>query len=135
MPIKVVIADDFDAVRRNIRAVLKPASDIELLGEAADYAETIRLVETLNPDVLVVDLHMPVPQKMTAADIGSVLAKSPCRIVAMSVWVDEVAHEIAQSLGATARLDKSELAQTLLPAIRSAAASSTQVHRSKSTPS
>ena len=131
MPIRVVIADDFDAVRRTLRGLLKPADDIELIGEAADYAETLRLVSELHPDVLVMDLHMPVPHRMTAADIGRAIAQSPCRIIAISVWVDELAQEIAQSLDAVARLDKSEMPRTLLPAIRSAAASNTNVHRAR----
>jgi DNA-binding NarL/FixJ family response regulator len=131
MPIRVVIADDFDAVRRTLRGLLKPADDIELIGEAADYAETLRLVTELGPDVLVMDLHMPVPHRMTATDIGRAMAQHPCRIVAMSVWVDELAQEIAQALGAVARLDKSELPRTLLPAIRTAAASRSTVHQSR----
>jgi DNA-binding NarL/FixJ family response regulator len=130
MPIKILIADDFDAVRRSIRSILKPAADIELIAEASDYAEALRLIESLNPDVVVLDLHMPVPHKMTAADIGLAIAKSPSRVIAISVWVDEVAQELAQSLGAVARLDKSELASTLIPAIRTAAASSSHVHLS-----
>jgi DNA-binding NarL/FixJ family response regulator len=132
MPIRVIIADDFDAVRRTLRNLLKSAGDIELIGEAADYAETLRLVSELDPDVLVMDLHMPVPNRMTTTDIGRVMSQSPCRIVAISVWVDELAQEIAQALGAVARLDKSELPRTLIPAIRTAAASRTTVHQSRS---
>lgn len=128
MPIKILIADDFDAVRRSIRNILRPASDIELLGEASDYAEALRLIESHNPEVVVLDLHMPVPDRMTAADVGSAIAKSPCRVIAISVWVDGAAQELAQALGAVARLDKSELASTLIPAIRTAATSSTKVH-------
>ncbi|MGA8034749.1 MAG: response regulator transcription factor [Candidatus Acidiferrales bacterium] len=131
MPIRVIIADDFDAVRRTLRGLLKAADDIELVGEAADYAETLRLVEQLHPEVVVMDLHMPVPPRMTATDIGCAIAQSSCRIVAISVWVDELAHEIAQSLGAVARLDKSEMPRTLLPAIRTAATSSSTVHQSR----
>jgi DNA-binding NarL/FixJ family response regulator len=131
MPIRVVIADDFDAVRRTLGRLLKPAEDIQLVGEAADYAETLRLVAQLDPDVLVMDLHMPVPHRMTAADIGRAMAQHPCRIIAISVWVDELAQEIAQALGAVARLDKSEMPQTLLPAIRTAAASNTHVHQAR----
>ena len=128
MPIKVIIADDFDAVRRSIRGILKPSTDIEVVAEAIDYAETLRLVEAQAPDVLVMDLHMPVPNRMTAADIGREIGKHPCRVIAMSVWVDELAQEIATALGAVARLDKSEMAQTLIPAIRTAAKSSSKVH-------
>ena len=135
MPIRVIIADDFDAVRRTLRALLKPADDIELVAEASDYAETLRLVSELDPDVLVMDLHMPVPHRMTAADIGRAISKSSCRIIAISVWVDELAQEIAQALGAVARLDKSEMPRTLLPAIRSAATSNSNVHRARPTAS
>jgi DNA-binding NarL/FixJ family response regulator len=128
MPIKVLIADDFDAVRRSIRGILKSSTDIDVVAEAVDYAETLRLVQEHTPDVLVMDLHMPVPNRMTAAEIGQEIGKHSCRIIAISVWVDDLAQEIAQALGAVARLDKSEMASTLIPAIRTAAASSSKVH-------
>ena len=55
----VVLADDHAIVRHGLRALLEMESDIQLVGEAEDGLETIRLVEQLSPDILIVDLVMP----------------------------------------------------------------------------
>ena len=55
----VVLADDHAIVRHGLRALLEMESDIQLIGEAEDGLETIRLVEQLSPDILIVDLVMP----------------------------------------------------------------------------
>lgn len=57
--IRVVIADDHHLVRQGIRALLERAGDVAVLGEAADGAEALALVERLRPDVLVIDIAMP----------------------------------------------------------------------------
>ena len=55
----VVLADDHAIVRHGLRALLEMESDIQLIGEAEDGLETIRMVEQLSPDILIVDLVMP----------------------------------------------------------------------------
>ena len=55
----VVLADDHAIVRHGLRALLETEPDIKLVGEAEDGLETVRLVEQLRPDVLIVDLVMP----------------------------------------------------------------------------
>ena len=57
--ISVVIADDHELVRRGIAALLRAERDIDVVGEAADGAEALRLVEQHGPEVLLVDLEMP----------------------------------------------------------------------------
>jgi len=56
---RVLIADDHAIVRAGLRALLKDEAGLELVGEAAGGAETLRLVDSLHPDVLVLDLSMP----------------------------------------------------------------------------
>ena len=57
--IRVVLADDHQMVRKGFRALLSDKPDIEVIGEAADGREAMRLVEQVHPDVLVIDLEMP----------------------------------------------------------------------------
>lgn len=55
----IVLADDHPVVRRGLRDLLEAAREFEVVGEAADGLETVRLVESVKPHVLVLDLMMP----------------------------------------------------------------------------
>ena len=57
--IRVILADDHALVRQGVRQFLELAADIEVVGEAADGAEALRLVETCQPDVAILDVQMP----------------------------------------------------------------------------
>ena len=57
--ITIVLADDHQIVRQGIRTLLEDEPDLHVIGEAADGIEAARLVKSLQPDILVVDLKMP----------------------------------------------------------------------------
>jgi two-component system response regulator NreC len=59
MPIRILIADDHAVVRTGLRALLEPAADLEVVGEAADGTETLSLAATLRPDLVLLDITMP----------------------------------------------------------------------------
>src|SRR2546422_11538512 len=65
-PIRVVIADDTPEIRLLLRVVLRRAPDLELVGEAADGAEAVKIATELRPDVIVLDLAMPVMDGLQA---------------------------------------------------------------------
>ena len=66
--IRVMITDDHLIVREGLRLILETADDIEIVGEAVDGAECLRLVPELNPDVILMDLQMPRMDGITAIE-------------------------------------------------------------------
>jgi len=59
VPIRILIADDHAVVRAGLRALLQADPDLEVGGEAGDGDETLRLAETLHPDMVLLDITMP----------------------------------------------------------------------------
>ncbi len=66
--IRVMITDDHLIVREGLRLILETADDLEVVGEAVDGAECLRLVPELNPDVILMDLQMPRMDGITAIE-------------------------------------------------------------------
>jgi two-component system, NarL family, response regulator NreC len=58
VPIRILIADDHAVVRSGLRALLGADSDLEVVGEAENGVEALRLVETLHPDIILLDITM-----------------------------------------------------------------------------
>ena len=67
--IRLVIADDHDAVRHSLRMVMETYDDIEVVGEAANGKEAVELCERLQPDLVLMDLKMPVMDGVTATKL------------------------------------------------------------------
>jgi chemotaxis response regulator CheB len=116
VPIKVLVADDSAVLRHAIRNVLATQPEIELVGEADNFAQTIEMANALAPHVIVMDLHMPHENSIDPQDVKSQLNHG-ARTLAMSLWTDEDAQALAWMLGAVTLLDKAKLASTLIPAI------------------
>lgn len=84
MTIRVLIVDDMANVRQDLCTLLGLAGDIEIVGEAADGLEAISQVEKLEPDIVLLDLEMPVLDGYAAA--SQIKARFPSsRIIALSV--------------------------------------------------
>ncbi len=58
-PIRILLADDHTVLRAGLRALLAPQPDLEVVGEASDGGEAVRLAQRLQPDVVVMDIGMP----------------------------------------------------------------------------
>jgi two-component system response regulator DevR len=117
MKVSVLLADDSDLVRRAIRRLLASHPDIVLAGEASDFAQTIRMIHELQPQVVVSDLHMSNSQRITPTQFRSQLELEKSRLLAISVWSDDETRSLAASYGAAKCLDKVNLATDLIPAI------------------
>jgi DNA-binding NarL/FixJ family response regulator len=118
MPIRVLIADDSDVMRATIASTLKADPAFEVVGEAASFAETLERAGTLNPDIVLMDLHMPDGERYSPEIVkGPLLQNSGC-ILAMCVWNDGDAIALAKKIGAVALLDKADLFSTLISSIK-----------------
>ena len=67
-PITLLITDDHSIIREGLRLILETTDDIEVIGEAADGVEALRLVAEQQPDVLLMDLRMPGMDGLTAIE-------------------------------------------------------------------
>ena len=87
-PTRVLIADDHHVTRAGLRSVLDPRPDFDVIGEAADGAEALRLALELEPDVLLLDIEMPA---MSGVEVAQHLKKvgSPVKVLAFSAYDDE----------------------------------------------
>jgi DNA-binding NarL/FixJ family response regulator len=114
--IKILLADDSEIVRRGIRQLLAAQNEIEIVGEAADFSQTMRMTSELNPHVVVLDLHMPDEYKISPQEVKAHLNHG-LQVLGISIWNDEHSKELADRLGVAVLLDKMDLANTLIPTI------------------
>jgi len=131
MSITVLLADDTPIMRTTIRHLLGAQPEIELVGEAANFNQTVALTQALKPQVVIFDLHMPNDNsRLTTAEVRISLQRSAAWILAISVWNDDDARALARSFGANTLLDKFRLDQELIPAVMNLAVGPTATARS-----
>ncbi|MXZ74856.1 MAG: response regulator transcription factor [Gemmatimonadetes bacterium] len=117
--IKVVIADDHHLFRESIKSLLETTDDIEVVGEASDGQETLKLIQRKRPAVALVDIAMPLLNGIeTTYRIQSLDVET--RVVILSMYSDEDMVRQALKNGAKGYLLKRSLVEELLLAIRSA---------------
>jgi len=120
MTIRVVLADDHPVARSGVRGLLEKAVDIEVVGEASDGSEALRLVEEMSPDVLLLDMEMPGLKGLEVAQHLHT-SGSPVRILALSAHSDKEYISGLLSNGAAGYLIKEEVPQTIVEAVRGVA--------------
>ena len=118
--IRVVLADDHAVVRAGLKAVLRTARDIDVIGEAADGKSGVALVERLKPDVIVMDLSMGEMDGTTATK--EIVAKGlPTRVLVLTMHAEEEYLVPLLEAGAAGYLVKSAADRELVDAVRAVA--------------
>jgi DNA-binding NarL/FixJ family response regulator len=113
----VLIADDHPVVRQGLRTFLGVQDDIEVVGEAADGAEAVRLTESLEPDVVLLDLKMPGVDGQTALE--ELRARGlAARVLVLTSMAERSLVLPAVRAGAVGYLYKDVDPQALVQAIR-----------------
>lgn len=98
-PINILIADDIAETRENIKRLLYFEEDIKIVGEAADGEEAVKLAEKLHPDVILMDINMPVLDGISATELISVRLPK-VSIIIMSVQGEQEYLKKAMVAGA-----------------------------------
>jgi DNA-binding NarL/FixJ family response regulator len=120
MSIRAVVADDQELVRAGFSMILDAQPDIEVVAEAGDGAEAVAAVRAHAPDVLLLDIRMPVMDGIEAARI--VCAESPCRVIMLTTFdLDDYVYDALRA-GASGFLLKDVRRDDLTHAVRVVAA-------------
>ena len=116
----VVLVDDASDVRDVIKALLRRNKSFRVVGEAGDGARGVEVVKDLQPDLVLLDLAMPVMDGLTALPL--MLKASPStRVVVLSAFGTDRTVEAAMKAGAAAFVHKGgELPDVLLPTLQDA---------------
>jgi DNA-binding NarL/FixJ family response regulator len=119
--VRVLLADEHGIVRRGLRSLLETESGLEVVAEASDGLEALRLVDEHHPDILIVDVAMP---KMNGIEVAARAQKleRPPAVIILSLHSDESYITRALAAGARAYLLKDATDEDLLPAVRAVTA-------------
>jgi two-component system, NarL family, response regulator LiaR len=126
MPIRVLIADDHEVVRQGLRTFLEIDPELEVVGEAADGREAVRLAHRLRPDVVLMDLLMPELDGIAATQL--IRQELPdTEVMALTSVLEDASVVGAVRAGAIGYLLKDTRAKELRQAIKAAAAGQVQL--------
>jgi two-component system, NarL family, nitrate/nitrite response regulator NarL len=114
--VRILIADDHPIIRKRVRGILEGESGLSVCGEAFDGAEAVEEAQRLKPDVVVLNVSMPVLNGMEAA--RKIKTEFPeTAIVILSSNADKHFVEEAKKIGARAYVAKTKAAEALVKAI------------------
>ncbi|HET8718375.1 MAG TPA: response regulator transcription factor [Nocardioidaceae bacterium] len=127
MTITVVLVDDHAVVRNGLAQLLGAAEDIEIVGMAADGSEALEVVTRLEPDVVLMDLQMPVVDGVTATKT-IVSSGSSAQVVVLTSYSDSDRIVGALDAGAVGYLLKDAEPEDLLEGVRAVARGESPIH-------
>ena len=122
-PIRVLVVDDQRLVRTGFSAILSTEPDIEVVGEAANGTEAVAMAEQTRPDVVLMDIRMPIMDGVEATmRLAGPKALRPTKVLILTTFdIDELVHNALQA-GASGFLLKDAPPDELVRAIRVIAA-------------
>jgi len=116
MPVKIVIADDHDVVRQGLRTILRARPEWEISAEAANGKEAVEAVQSVAPDVLILDITMPVMSGLDAMrEIGRLDVAT--RVLIFTMHDSSSLVRAVKEAGAQGYVLKSNAARDLIKAI------------------
>lgn len=119
--IRVLIVDDHEVVRQGLRFVLDQKPDIEVVGESADGRAALAAIRELRPDVVLLDMMMPVLDGIGVLHALRAEEVQPA-VIALTSFPDEEAAMLVVRAGALSYLPKSTAVERVTEAVRAAAA-------------
>jgi len=126
MAIRILLVDDHNVVRQGLRMFLSVGGEFEVVGEARDGEEAVRLSAELNPEVVLMDLLMPVKDGITA--IGEIRRAQPdVEIIALTSVLEDASVVGAVRAGAIGYMLKNTEGSELRRAVRAAAQGQVQL--------
>jgi len=119
MSIRILLVDDEQMVRMGLRLILESEDDFEVVGEAGDGAEAVALAKKLDPDVVLMDIQMPVMNGLDATrEIKTLDREESSRVLILTTFeLDEYVYEALRA-GASGFLLKRTPAEDLIAGIR-----------------
>lgn len=126
--ITIVIADDHPIVRHGLRASIENADGLKIVGEASDGPAALAVVQSVRPDVVLIDIGMPglngfaVARKLIEQEV-------PVKLIFLTAHREEALFEEAMELGAQGYVLKESLASDIVDGIRAVAAGQYYVSR------
>jgi chemotaxis response regulator CheB len=115
MPFKVLLCDDSEIFREVAKKFLEEHSFVHLVGESSNFADSLRMVSDLRPDIVVLDLCMVPDTAVKLPTQKNVLNAK--RLLVVSASSDQESRDLADGMGADAFLDKIDLYDKLVATI------------------
>ena len=126
MPVRVLVADDHGVVRKGLRTFLSLDSELEIIGEASDGEEAVKMAHNLRPDVVLMDIKMPKMDGIAAT--AAIRRELPdTEVIALTSVLEDASVVGAVRAGAIGYLLKDTEADELCRAIKAAAAGQVQL--------
>jgi len=125
--IKILIADDHPLIRQGLRVIIEAQPDLELVGEASNGEQAVQQALTLHPDIVIMDLQMPVMDGLSATrEIAQ--ADPQAQVLVLTSFPDDDNVYTAIKAGAMGFLLKDSSADYLLDAIRTVSRGESVLH-------
>jgi DNA-binding NarL/FixJ family response regulator len=119
--IRILVADDHFLVRMGLIALVNTEPDMEIAGEAADGAQVVQLYEKLQPDLVLMDLRMPVKDGIRAT--AEICSRNPqARVLMLTTYDGDTDIHRAMEAGAQGYVLKNTTGDQLIPALRAVSA-------------